>query len=120
MRTVGLDGVRINVSQDPRHLIGDLLEFACSSLHINQIEELFAPDGDFFVPDNIAAYRALEVADLPEDKWAEPPIDVHKNEVWVISRFRYGQGSEYLLIEGDELRQLLRKAKALRAGGIPR
>lgn len=46
MRTVTFDHSHINISDDPDHLISDLIEFALSSLYINQIEERFAPDGN--------------------------------------------------------------------------
>lgn len=104
-----LNRIRINISDDPDHLIGDLLEFALSSDYINQVEEMFAPDGDgLLVPDIIDASRALEVMDLPEYMWASPPFDVFKSEIWVISRLRPGYAVRQALLEGDEIWRFVR------------
>lgn len=112
MRTVTLDYPHINISDDPNHLISDLIEFALSSIYINQIEEMFAPDGDgLTVPDIIYGCRVLEVEDLPEYMWENPPIDIFNNEIWVISRL---DDIQHCLIEGEELRHLLKQSKMLR------
>jgi hypothetical protein len=116
MRTVTLDYLRISISDDPDHLIRDIIECAFSPPYINQIEEMFAPDGNgLTVPDIIYACRVLEVMELPEYMWENPPIDIFNNEIWVISRLCPEPGAKECLIEGEELRHLLKEAKLVRA-----
>ncbi|BAZ31581.1 hypothetical protein NIES4074_40540 [Cylindrospermum sp. NIES-4074] len=67
------------------------------------------------VPDIIYACRMLEVMDLPEYMWENPPIDIFNNEIWVISRLCPEPGAKECLIEGEELRHLLKEAKLVRA-----
>lgn len=117
MHYVTLNGTRFQVSEDPDKLIAYFLGLALSDYYINQLEELFIPDGegidDLYADVNIYAFRARHVDDLPEYTSGSITTQLIDNEVWVISASGFCYEAQPIIITGDELRLLIQDALML-------
>jgi hypothetical protein len=113
MRQVSIVDYRLSISDDFDNLLRDLMECIFSPARIDKIDQMFAPDGEgAFFPTCVGARRVRDIKDdLPRYMWDEPPVDIYNREIWKI---RSDPGGELLLIEGDELRYLIRESKRLR------
>ncbi|WP_030177196.1 hypothetical protein [Spirillospora albida] len=121
MRTVRLEGVSYNVDRDPDGVIGDFLGYALSLRNLSgrppaeEFADLFSPAGrGMRLPDVFSAYRAEEPDDIPEEFGDRYAQDVETGELWVLTRLRYGHAADSAVVEGPELRRLLRSAGAQR------
>lgn len=115
MHTVRFNGTRFQVSEDPDKLIADFLALALSDYYINQVEELFIPDGegidDLYGDINIYAYHARHIDDLPEYIEDTSTVQLIENEAWVISASGFCYEAQPIIISGLELRQIITDAR---------
>jgi hypothetical protein len=120
MRNISFIDWRLSVSDDASNVIRDLLEYALSPPYLNQLEELFSPDGrGISVPNCISCFRVSDVKDdFPEYMWIEQPFELEKDEIWAIYRVNYGApGPHFSWIKGDELRYLIQESQRLSKQG---
>ncbi len=103
------------VSDDPDNVLGYLLGCLASKPFVGEAAQRFAADGQgLAIPDTILAVRAD-----PSD-WVQLPVEQvpvePDREWWLVSLHRPHDlpGPAVVIIEGDELRDLLRAA-ALRS-----
>ncbi|GAA3121158.1 hypothetical protein GCM10010466_10110 [Planomonospora alba] len=125
MRTVHLESPFYTVTDDPDRVIGDFLGFALSLRNLSgrppaeEFADVFSPEGDGMrIPDNFAAYRAEEPDDVPEefdDRFTE---EIGRKELWVLTRLGFGKLPVSAVIEGPELRHLLREGLAQRTAAL--
>jgi hypothetical protein len=113
MRQVSIVDYFLSISDDPDKVIQDLMECVLPSIHIDEIEQAFAPDGKgHYTPTIVGARRVHDVKnDLPRYMWDNPPVDIYNQEIWIIENDPEG---DFVLIEGNELRYLIRESKRLR------
>ncbi len=115
MHTITFNGTRFEVSEDPDKLIADFLALALSDYYINQVEELFIPDGegidDLHGDINIYVYRAPHIDDLPEYTEGACTTQLIENEAWVISASGFCYEAQPIIISGSELRQIIGEAR---------
>lgn len=115
MHTITFNGTRFQVSEDPDKLIADFLALALSDYYINQVEELFIPDGegidDLYGDVNIYAYCARHIDDLPEYTENISTVQLIENEAWVISASGFCYEAQPIIISGSELRQIITDAR---------
>ncbi|WP_283135823.1 hypothetical protein [Rhizohabitans arisaemae] len=120
MRTIRLNGPIIDVTDDPNQAIGDFLGYALSVAKLSgrpraeELAERFAPGGKgLVVPDCYVAYRATE----PD--WTVPELsgyaegDFDRMEIWVLTKLGFGEPDRTAVLEGSEVRHLLKAALAL-------
>jgi len=113
-RTVTLQDGRFHVTNDPNGALGCLLGFLASPALTDEAPaaQRFAADGPgLTVPDNLVAARAepIDLAELPPEQVPADP----SREWWVLYLDQpHGEPgpSAIMIIEGDELRDLLRAA----------
>jgi hypothetical protein len=112
MRKISLVSYRLSISDDFENLLRDLMECVLSPIYVDEIEERFSPEGKgAYFPRCVGARRVHDVRDdLPKYMWDNPPIDVYNQEIWIVDN---ESGSEDLLIEGNELRYLIKESKRL-------
>jgi Zn-dependent oligopeptidase len=122
MRTVRLEGVLFNVTQDPNQVIGEFLGYAVSLKSASgrpaaeELAERFSPKGKGMrLPDVFAAYRAEALDDLPEELTEQFANEVGRKELWVLTRLQFGKVPASAVVEGNELRRLLNEAVQQRA-----
>jgi hypothetical protein len=112
MRQVSMVDYRLSISDDFENLLRDLIECVLSPTRVDKIDLMFAPDGEgAYFPRCVGARRVRDVKDgLPRYMWDNPPVDVYNQEIWIVDN---ESGSEDLLIEGDELRYLIKESKRM-------
>jgi hypothetical protein len=103
---------RLSISDDFENLLRDLMECVLSPARIDKIDEMFSPEGKgAFFPTCIGAWRVHDVKDdLPRYMWDNPPVDIDGQEIWIV---KSDPGGDLLLIEGDELRYLIKESKRM-------
>jgi hypothetical protein len=106
---------RLSVSDDFENLLRDLIEYVLSPTYFgkeieDEIEEKFSPDGKgVYFPRAVGARRVHDVKDgLPRYMWDNPPVDIYEQEIWIVDD---EAGDKVALIEGDELRYLIKESK---------
>ena len=111
-RTVRHDS-RFIVSDDPENVLGALFDCFLDTPFSGEAATRFAPDGaGLGVPDTIAAFRANAATgdwgEIPPDK---VPDDLSR-EWWIVMLYRWRESPvpAVVIIEGEELRKLLRAA----------
>jgi hypothetical protein len=107
MRTVSFVNGRLSISDDSANVLRDLMECIFSPSTVEKIQERFAENGEgIFIPRIVGAWRVRDVKDgLPRYMWDNPPVDVYNQEIWIVENDPEG---DLVLIEGDELRFLIR------------
>ena len=112
-RNVSYVDERFHVSDDPDRVLAYLLGCFIDSPWVGEAAERFAPDGiGLMVPDTLLATRVEGPEDLSQLSEDRIPADLDR-EWWLVTRERPGgkQGPPAaVLIEGDDLRALLRDA----------
>jgi hypothetical protein len=102
----------LKVSEDLLCVLKGLLEFLLSSPSFLFVEEMFTLDREGYSNNFFLAHRVLEIDYLPEYMWENPPVNIIQNEIWVINNKHDSEGG-VPLIEGDELRYLVKEGKRL-------
>ncbi len=111
-RTITLRDGRFQVSNDPDDVLGYLLNCFTSKSLVGEAAQRFRPDGPgLSLYDTVLAVRAgpIDFAELPLE---QVPADLDREWWWVSLERPHGEPGPpaVVIIEGDELRDLLRAA----------
>jgi hypothetical protein len=115
-RTIRYEQGRFVVSDDPDRVIGALVGMLVGNLAGAELDAAVAPDGDGLSVDSFGAvFRVEERSELPEpwdaDPTLDPELDPAATELWVL--WRDGRPPCKLVIGGDELRDLVARARVI-------
>jgi len=117
MRSVTLTGHNFQVTDDPQEALTDFLGLAtCSTTMTSEqiLRELETGGDGYAVQGLTGAYEIETVDDVPNvffyDEDFAPP---EGPDWWIVRAQRPGEGSRYLLLQGEELRHLFATASAL-------
>lgn len=117
-RTVSFENGRFIVSNDPDHVIGTALAIITNERNRPHITERLAPDGDGFTIDTVGTVTRIESRDEIPEPWDEDPaLDPETTELWALYRDPGREQPRHrrvFVISGDELRELARRASAVR------
>lgn len=118
-RTVTLDP-RDNfiVSDDPEGVIADALTVATTIANRDRVSAELAPDGDGLSAESVGAIIRITSRDeLPPTFDRDPNLDPQAQELWLLFREpdRHNRIPGRWVLTGDELRDLVAQALALRA-----
>jgi hypothetical protein len=106
------------VSDDPRGVLAVALVIATAPQNVPLIDKELAPDGGGLHVQSFGSIDRVESRDaLPEPYNEDPSLDPETQELWRLYRERdrtYGATAQ-MMISGDELRELVSQAVALRA-----
>lgn len=118
-RTVTMDRYgNFTVSDDPQGVIAVALVVATTSANRERVEVALAPDGDGLRVQGVGSiYRATAREELPVPFDEDPALDPEAQELWALGREpdRAHPRAASWVITGDELRELVARAIALRA-----
>lgn len=116
--TMGTLG-HFTVSDDPKEVIATALTVATAPQNVAFIETELGPDGNGLGVETFGSiYRAWSRDDLFPPFDEDPAIDPQTQELWVLFKEpnrRRGTRAARVLMRGDELRELVQRAVALRA-----
>lgn len=119
-RTITLTDGTFRVSDDPEGVIAAVLAVATNNRNISRIGEALAPDGSGFHLDTMGSVgRALSRDDLPPPWDSDPALDPENDELWILVREpnpSRGTRSAFLVLRGEELRDLSSRASKLCVG----
>jgi hypothetical protein len=109
-RTIRYDQGHFLVSDDPDRVIGAVVGMLVGNLDGAELDAAVAPDGDGYSVDTVGAVaRAEDPSDLPEPWDADPTLDPHAAELWILWRDARPV-ARTRVIGGDELRDLVARA----------
>jgi len=113
MRSVELRGYDFIVTDDPDGILGDFLALAVCDPDASSDDLLAMLDPateGYSVPDETGAFPLEVSEDIPESLRMSGITALPEGEPWVVWRDRRGRGSLNMLVSGDELRELFRRA----------
>ena len=123
-RHISLQDGYFLVSDDPDGVIAAALAVSTNNRNFSRIAEALAPDGFGFHLDTVGSVgRAFSREDLPPPWDVDPTLDPETDELWILVREPNPSRktrSAYLVVRGEELRELVGRAAQLRhASGMP-
>lgn len=106
------------VSDDPAGVIADALAMATTLENRDRVSAALAPDGDGLSAESVGAIIRITSRDeLPPTFDRDPNLDPQTQELWLLFREpdRHNRIPGRWVLTGDELRDLVAQALALRA-----